>query len=288
MTQRTPCAPHALHVALAFVALALSLQAAAQQPGTTAQRVVTSQQQAAQQQATQQQATPSNLPSPNTAARFVQSCNDSLERGVSDLGCQAPIYRNELERLKREAVSTNNPQLFSLVGQAYGNPRNGLGDLGQSYRWYLLAAVRGDPIALKRLSDLNRAGQGVPQDNVKALGYARLADRLSIPGSGEQRNAARVINQLGDEMALEEVALAESFANQLQAQIQHHTGQQPLGAQPPSADVPRSAGAVPGMAPTGAQPSGTPPFTGLGAAPTPGTVLPGVPAVLAPASAPIQ
>ncbi|WP_226858544.1 hypothetical protein [Diaphorobacter aerolatus] len=116
----------------------LAQNAATVSPQGAAATAAQQQQQQAAQQAAQQQA-----PSAATAARFVQSCNDSLERGVTDLGCQAPLYRNELERLKREALTTQNPQLLSFVGEAYRNPRTGLGDLGQAYRWYLLAAVRG-------------------------------------------------------------------------------------------------------------------------------------------------
>ena len=87
-------------------------------------------------------ATPQATPGATTGARFIESCNEALERGVAELGCQGPIYRNELERLKREALNTQNPQLLSFVGDAYQNPRSGLGDMGQAYRWYLLAAVR--------------------------------------------------------------------------------------------------------------------------------------------------
>ena len=154
-----------------------------------------------------------NPVSATTAARFVEDCNEAMERGVATLGCQAPLYRNELERLKREAVSTQNPQLLSFVGDAYRNPRSGLGDMGQAYRWYLMAAVRGDPTAMQRLADMNRNGMGVPKDAVKALGYARLVQRMVQPG-GAQPNVVSIINELGNEMAVEEVALAERFATQ--------------------------------------------------------------------------
>ena len=122
-------------------------------------------------------------PAAGVGARFIESCNEALQRGVAELGCQGPIYRNELERLKREALNTQNPQLLSFVGDAYQNPRSGLGDMGQAYRWYLLAAVRGDPRAMQRLTEMNRKGQGVPKDSVKALGYARLLERMAQPDS---------------------------------------------------------------------------------------------------------
>ena len=77
-------------------------------------------------------ATPQAAPGATTGARFIESCNEALERGVAELGCQGPIYRNELERLKREALNTQNPQLLSFVGDAYQNPRSGLGDMGQA------------------------------------------------------------------------------------------------------------------------------------------------------------
>src|SRR5690606_32275663 len=126
--------------------------------------------------------------------------------GVTDLGCHGPLYRNELERLKREALTTQNPQLLSLVGDAYGSRRSGVADVGQAYRWYLMAAVRGDPRAMQRLSEMNQRGVGTPQDKVKALGYARLAQRLGVPGvTAAGQDLAHTIDALGAEMAAEEM-----------------------------------------------------------------------------------
>lgn len=220
-------------------------------------------------------------PSAATGARFIESCNQALERGVAELGCQGPIYRNELERLKREAVSTQNPQLLSFVGDAYENPRSGLGDMGQAYRWYLLAAVRGDARALQRLAEMNRKGQGVPKDNVKALGYARLLERLGQPETGSQRNMLSLINELGAEMAVEEVALAERFSAELEARIQRQTGEgeRERSGQAPAAAAPalaRPGSGLPGMA---ALPRTAAPAPGHSptAPAAPGQSLPGLP-----------
>ncbi|HTH08622.1 MAG TPA: sel1 repeat family protein [Acidovorax sp.] len=216
-------------------------------------------------------------------ARFLESCNEALERGVAELGCQGPIYRNELERLKREALSTQNPQLLSFVGDAYQNPRSGLGDMGQAYRWYLLAAVRGDPRAMQRLSEMNRKGQGVPKDNVKALGYARLLERMAQPDTGTHRNVLTVINELGAEMAVEEVALAERFSSELEARIQRqsNTGAAEAGAESPpaapAAGVARPGSALPGMSAVPRAPAGT-----AAPAAAPGSALPGTPAKVVP------
>lgn len=210
----------------------------------------------------------------STAARFIENCNEALRRGVVDPGCQAPIYRNELERLKNEAITTQNPNLLSFVGDAYRNPRTGFGDMGQAYRWYLMAAVRGDPQAMQRLSEMNRSGLGVPKDNVKAMGYARLVQRMTQPGGGTKPNVVSIINELGDEMAVEEIALAERFATQLEAQIRREggtPGKADPGGPPASAPVTPDS-SFPGIP----QPSASPP-PGTGAA-TPGTVMPGVPA----------
>ncbi|WP_245598037.1 sel1 repeat family protein [Ottowia thiooxydans] len=258
--------------ALAAIALALPSWALAQ----TA--TAPSQAQAIQSQATQAQATPSpqapQQVNSSTAARFIENCNDALKRGIVDAGCQAPIYRNELERLKTEAITTQNPGLLSFVGDAYRNPRSGFSDMGQAYRWYLMAAVRGDPQAMQRLSEMNRAGAGVPRDNVKALGYARLAQRMSLPGAGAKADVLSIINELGDEMAVEEMALAERFATQLTQQIRREDGQAPTlePGTSPAQLLPRADNRVPGLphAPM-------PPPTGSGGS-TPGTVLPGVPA----------
>lgn len=249
------------------LAWGLSLSASAQLSSSTATSQASQSQapaQAAQEQAAQQV-------NANTAARFIQNCNDALQRGVVAPGCQAPIYRNELERLKGEAISTRNPQLLSFVGDAYMNPRTGYGDMGQAYRWYLMAAVRGDAQAMQKLAEMNKAGTGVPKDNVKAMGYARLVQRMQKGGS-DQPNVVSIINELGDEMAVEEVALAERFAGQLEAQILRAGSS---GAHEPSG--------VPSVLPVAPEPN----FPGLphppasrpmapGAA-TPGTVLPGVP-----------
>ena len=193
---------------------------------------------------------PQPAPAATVGARFIESCNEALERGVSELGCQGPIYRNELERLKREALSTQNPQLLSFVGDAYQNPRSGLGDMGQAYRWYLLAAVRGDPRAMQRLSEMNRKGQGVPKDNVRALGYARLLERMAQPDTGTPRNVLSIINELGAEMAVEEVALAERFAAELEARVQRQAvgaGAEPGGDARPATAAERPGAGLPGM-----------------------------------------
>lgn len=218
-------------------------------------------------------------PGATAGARFLESCNEALERGVAELGCQGPIYRNELERLKREALNTQNPQLLSLVGDAYQNPRSGLGDMGQAYRWYLLAAVRGDPRAMQRLTEMNRKGQGVPKDNVRALGYARLLERMAQPDTGTQRNVLSVINELGAEMAVEEVALAERFAAELEARIQRQAtgeGTDRGGEARPAAAPARPGGGLPGLSAVPRAASAASP-TAPAPAGVPGSTLPGTP-----------
>ena len=158
-------------------------------------------------------------PSADTGARYVESCQQAIERGVIQPGCQGPLHAGELARLKEDALRTNNPNLLTLLGDAYQNNRTGISDIGQAYRWYLLAAVRGDPRAMQRLSDLYRSGQGAPSDNVKALGYARLAERLSLPGSTEAKQASAAVASLGGRMAADERALADRFAGELEQNL---------------------------------------------------------------------
>lgn len=223
-------------------------------------------------------------PAAGVGARFIESCNEALQRGVAELGCQGPIYRNELERLKREALNTQNPQLLSFVGDAYQNPRSGLGDMGQAYRWYLLAAVRGDPRAMQRLTEMNRKGQGVPKDNVKALGYARLMERMAQPDSGERPNVLSLINELGAEMAVEEVALAERFAAELEARIQRQaagSGGDAAAQAAPAAGPSRAGGGLPGMSGVPRSVPGAMGAPAAGAA-VPGTTLPGTPSKVTP------
>ena len=256
--------------ALVF-ALGMHLAAKAQKaPPTPETPAVQAQAPAARQE---QAAPPVNA---STAARFIESCNDALQRGVVAPGCQAPIYRNELERLKQEAITTQNPNLLSFVGDAYRNPRSGFADMSQAYRWYLMAAVRGDPQAMQRLAEMNRAGSGVPKDNVKAMGYARLVQRMSSAGTQKKANVVSIINELGDEMAVEELALAERFAAQLEAQIlrpHHSQGDSASSSSAPTVLPVKPDSHLPGMpqaAPTQA-PATVPAI--------PGTVMPGVPSL---------
>lgn len=191
--------------------------------------------------------------SSGTGARYVESCQQAIERGVVSPGCQGPLYASEIARLKADALRSNNPNLLTLLGDAYQSNRSGISDIGQAYRWYLLGAVRGDPRAMQRLSELYRNGSGAPQDNVKALGYARLAERLAPPGSANARQATEAVKTLGNNMAAEEVVLADRFAGELEASIRRQ-GPVQAGAPAPPAVAPmpapitgHSLGALPGM-----------------------------------------
>jgi len=210
-------------------------------------------------------------PVAGTGARYVESCQQALDRGVVNPGCQGPLYQSEIARLKEDALRTNNPNLLTLLGDAYQSNRSGVSDIGQAYRWYLLGAVRGDPRAMQRLSELYKNGRGAPQDNIKALGYARLTQRLAPPGSTSARQATEAITSLGGEMATEEMALAERFASDLENTIRRQGGLSPdaasaaAGAQtaPPAAKTASSLARLPGMGavqPEGAaaQPSAPP------------------------------
>lgn len=274
----------------AFLALHGAVIAQVQAPpptpaGVSAQAPAVTQAQAQSPTPAQAQApAQAGAPAAGVGARFIESCNEALQRGVAELGCQGPIYRNELERLKREALNTQNPQLLSFVGDAYQNPRSGLGDMGQAYRWYLLAAVRGDPRAMQRLTEMNRKGQGVPKDNVKALGYARLLERMAQPDSGERPNVLSLINELGAEMAVEEVALAERFAAELEARIQRQaagSGGDAAAQAAPAAGPSRAGGGLPGMSGVPRNVPGAMGAPAAGAA-VPGTTLPGTPSKVTP------
>ena len=196
-------------------------------------------------------------PVPGTGARYVESCQQALERGVVNPGCQGPLYQSEIARLKEDALRTNNPNLLTLLGDAYQSNRSGVSDIGQAYRWYLLGAVRGDPRAMQRLSELYKNGQGAQQDNIKALGYARLTQRLAPPGSTSAKQATEAIGTLGGEMASEEMALAERFASDLEATIRNQGGLAPADAAaataapaPAPAPAPKTAASLarlPGM-----------------------------------------
>jgi len=196
--------------------------------------------------------------------RFVASCQQAIERGQVGAGCQGPLYSSEIARLKKEALQTKNPNLLTLLGDAYQSNRSGISDISQAYRWYLLGAVRGDPRAMQRLSDLYQNGQGTQQDDVKALGYARLTQRLAPAGSASAQGAAKTVRKLSRKLAAEDIALADQFANDLEAQLRKQG--LPANAPEPSADAnsaaqpvaaPRSASKLsqlPGMGGTQLQP----------------------------------
>ncbi|MEP6720580.1 MAG: sel1 repeat family protein [Variovorax sp.] len=204
-------------------------------------------------------------PVAGAGARYVESCQQALDRGVVNPGCQGPLYQSEIARLKEDALRTNNPNLLTLLGDAYQSNRSGVSDIGQAYRWYLLGAVRGDPRAMQRLSELYKNGRGAPQDNIKALGYARLTQRLAPPGSTSARQATEAITSLGGEMATEEMALAERFASDLENTIRRQGSLSPeaasatAGAQtaPSVAKTASSLARLPGMG--AVQPEGAAP-----------------------------
>ena len=193
---------------------------------TTVQTVQTTQQVQQAQQAQQAQQTV------NTSTRFVEACNSAENNGQPTPGCQnVPQLRgNELEQLRQEALRTRNPQLMTMVGDAYQNRRTGSGDISQAYRWYVLSAVRGDPQAMARLSEMYRRGQGTAPDRVKAMGYAKLAQQTA-PDSAAGKQAAQTVQALSKSMAGKELAQADRFAAELAQQMGAMPGGMAGGAQ---------------------------------------------------------
>ena len=193
---------------------------------TTVQTVQTTQQVQQAQQAQQAQQTA------NTSSRFVEACNSAENNGQPTPGCHnVPQLRgNELEQLRQEALRTRNPQLMTMVGDAYQNRRTGSGDISQAYRWYVLSAVRGDPQAMARLSEMYRRGQGTAPDRVKAMGYAKLAQQTA-PDSAAGKQAAQTVQTLSKSMAGKELAQADRFAAELAQQMGAMPGGMVAGAQ---------------------------------------------------------
>ena len=193
---------------------------------TTVQTVQTTQQVQQAQQAQQAQQTA------NTSSRFVEACNSAENNGQPTPGCHnVPQLRgNELEQLRQEALRTRNPQLMTMVGDAYQNRRTGSGDISQAYRWYVLSAVRGDPQAMARLSEMYRRGQGTAPDRVKAMGYAKLAQQTA-PDSAAGKQAAQTVQTLSKSMAGKELAQADRFAAELAQQMGAMPGGMAGGAQ---------------------------------------------------------
>ena len=111
----------------------------------------------------------------------------------------------------------------------------------------------------------------------KALGYARLLERMAQPDSGERPNVLSLINELGAEMAVEEVALAERFAAELEARIQRQaagSGGDAAAQAAPAAGPSRAGGGLPGMSGVPRSVPGAMGAPAAGAA-VPGTTLPG-------------
>jgi hypothetical protein len=162
-------------------------------------------------------------PPTTSGARFLESCQQNIEQGINTQACQGAAYIKEINSLKEEALRTNTPELFTLLGDTYKNSGSPIADVGQAYRWYLLGAVRGDARAMQRLAELYQdGGKGVPQDKIKAAGYERLARRL-----GAGKNPAPIISKLGTEMAIEEMALAQRFADEFEKIIRRPSSDTP-------------------------------------------------------------
>lgn len=223
-------------------ATALWLAGMAVVPLAVAQRVQGAQAaraaQAGQSAQSAQAAQSANMAGP----RFEEACQSAARSGRPMPGCgpAQSVPGNELEQLKQEALRTRNPQLMTMVGDAYQKGRAGMGDISQAYRWYVLGAVRGDPQAMARLSEIYRRGQGTAPDRVKAVGYAKLAQRVA-PDSPAGKQAAQTVHALSKGMAQKELAQAERFAEELARQMG-----QGAGGYPAQAQVPWATSIVPG------------------------------------------
>lgn len=206
-------------------ATALWLAGMAVVPLAVAQRVQGAQAaravQAGQSAQSAQAAQSANMAGP----RFEEACQSAARSGRPMPGCgpAQSVPGNELEQLKQEALRTRNPQLMTMVGDAYQKGRAGMGDISQAYRWYVLGAVRGDPQAMARLSEIYRRGQGTAPDRVKAVGYAKLAQRVA-PDSPAGKQAAQTVHALSKGMAQKELAQAERFAEELARQMGQGAG----------------------------------------------------------------
>jgi TPR repeat protein len=154
-----------------------------------------------------------------SGARYLESCKNASTDGNPMPGCPGALHGTDIEQLKQEALRTKNPQLFTMLGDVYQSNRAGMADPSQAYRWYVLAAVRGDPEAMARLSEMYKTGKGTAQDKVKALGYARLTQKMAPAGSAAARQAKQTVRSLGGKMASSEITMAEQFAGDLEQQL---------------------------------------------------------------------
>lgn len=188
----------------------------------------------------------------SAGTRFLEACNAAARSGQYLPGCTPPnMPGRELEQLKQEALRTRNPRLMTLVGESYQKQRAGMGDISQAYRWYVMGAVRGDPQAMTRLSEMYRRGQGTAPDRVRALGYAQLAQRVA-PDSAAGKQAAQTVRALRKSMASHELAQADRFAEELAQQMSRgapgHEAPGPWGLPPMSGPAPALGGqSLPGV-----------------------------------------
>lgn len=202
--------------AIMLAGMAASGWVAAQQK--TVQTVQTTQQ---MQQALQAQQAQQVQQAASVNTRFIEACSAAASSGQPmPPGCQhaMQLRGNELEQLKQEALRTRNPQLMTMVGDSYQNRRTGAGDISQAYRWYVLGAVRGDPLAMLRLSNMYHRGQGTAPDRVKAMGYAKLAQHMA-PDSAAGKQAEQAMRALSKGMASKELAQADRFAAEMVQQM---------------------------------------------------------------------
>ena len=95
------------------------------------------------------------------------------------------------------AAMHGHPQAALTLGEAYLNGRDLPFDLGRAMRWLSVAALGGEPRAMKQLADLAAAGQGLfAPDPVRAWVNYDLAASAGLKDAEEPRDKlAKTMNQ---------------------------------------------------------------------------------------------
>ena len=150
----------------------------------------------------------------------------------------------------------------------------------------LTAAIEGDGEAVKQalnemFLDAIEGLRGVLVDGFEWLWdlvkmtIGAMLERMAQPDTGTPRNVLSIIDELGAEMAVEEVALAERFAAELEARVQRQAvgaGAEPGGDARPAKAAERPGAGLPGMSAVPRTAPGAP-----APAVVPGSTVPGMP-----------
>ena len=121
----------------------------------------------------------------------------------------------QIKELHQAAEQGDAETQFSL-GQIYSFGRGVPQDEEQAAKWYRYAAEQGNSRAQFMLGEMYAGGQGTPEDHVRAYAWLNLAAaQCGLTG----RKAGRIKDTLSKQRTVEQLAQAETLANELRERV---------------------------------------------------------------------